>query len=238
MPITRESDLYAPIKAYLEDRGFTIRSEVGDCDVVGVSPEECVIAVELKRAFGLPVLYQALKRQPAVDHVYVGVPVPDGRSARRNWDAQRRDAVRLCRMLGVGLVAVRDGLVVLETDPKPYSPRKNGKSRAMMLGEFRGRSGDHNVGGVTRRPIVTAYREDALRCADLLDREGSLTVAEIRERTGVQRAGPLLLRDVYGWFQKVERGRYAVSVEGAAALGAYADVVACQRGLQAEDPSP
>ena len=114
----RESDLYAPVKCHLEALGYTVRGEVGRCDVVGVSGDS-MVAVELKLAFGLPVLYQALQRLPSVDLVYVAVAVPEGRTARRNWDAQVPDAVRLCRMLGVGLLSVRDGNVVVHADPGP-----------------------------------------------------------------------------------------------------------------------
>ena len=78
----RESDLYAPVKCHLEALGYAVRGEVGRCDVVGVSGD-AMVAVELKRTFGLPVHYQALQRLPSVDLVYVAVAVPEGRSARR-----------------------------------------------------------------------------------------------------------------------------------------------------------
>ncbi len=43
----RESDLYGPVKCHLEDLGYTVRGEVGKCDVVGVR-ENMIVAVELK----------------------------------------------------------------------------------------------------------------------------------------------------------------------------------------------
>src|ERR1700689_237321 len=95
MPVSRplESDLYAPVKQHLEAVGYIVRGEVGRGDVVGVSGD-LMVAVELKLTFGLPVLYQALRRLPSVDLVYVAVAVPEGRTARRNWDAQVADATR------------------------------------------------------------------------------------------------------------------------------------------------
>src|ERR1700712_975322 len=108
----RESDLYRPVKRHLEALGYTVRGEVGKCDVVGVSGDS-MVAVELKLTWGLPVLYQALQRLPSVDMVYVAVAVPEGRRARGNWDAQVPDATRLCRMLGVGLLSVRAGAIVV-----------------------------------------------------------------------------------------------------------------------------
>jgi hypothetical protein len=222
----RESDLYAPVKAHLEALGYSVRAEVAKCDVVGISGE-AMIAVELKLNFGLPVLYQALRRLPSVDLVYVAVAVPEGRKARANWDAQTPDAVRLCRMLGVGLLSIRDGKVMAHADPTPYQPRKRPKLRVRLLSEFVRRSGDHNLGGTNRRPRMTAYREDALACARVLA-DGALTTAAVRDTAGVAKASTILRGDVYGWFDKVARGTYALTPAGQAALVQYADVVAAR----------
>jgi hypothetical protein len=225
--IARESDLYAPVKHHLEALGYMVRGEVGKCDVVAVSGDIMVV-VELKLSFGLGVLYQALQRLPSVDLVYVGVAVPGGRTARRNWDAQVPDATRLCRMLGVGLLSVRDGNVVVHADPSPYQPRRQPKHRARLLSEFVRRTGDHNLGGTSKRPRVTAYREEALDCASLLASQGAMKAAAVRKATGVQKASNILRDDVYGWFEKVERGTYAIAAAGRIALVQYADVLAAR----------
>jgi hypothetical protein len=223
-----ESDLYLPVKRHLEALGYTVRGEVGKCDVLGVSGDS-MVAVELKLTFGLPVLYQALRRLPAVDLVYVGVAVPDGRKARGNWDAQVPDATRLCRRLGVGLLAVRDGKVTVHADPTPYQPRKRPALRARLLSEFVRRSGDHNLGGTNRRPRVTAYREDALACAGILAGSGAMRGAAVRQATGVAKASAILRDNVYGWFEKIARGTYGIGPAGRAALASYAEVVATRR---------
>lgn len=229
MPASRplESDLYAPVKRHLEAVGYVVRGEVGRCDVVGVLGDS-IVAVELKLSFGLAVLYQALRRLPAVDMVYVAVAVPEGRVARRNWDAQAADATRLCRRLGLGLLSVRSGNIVVHADPGPYQPRSQPKQRLRLLSEFVRRSGDHNLGGTTRRPRVTAYREDALACADVLVRQGVMKVAAVRDATGVAKASAILRDDVYGWFVKVGRGTYDIAPDGRSALAQYADVVAAR----------
>ncbi len=225
-----ESDLYAPVKQHLEALGYVVRGEVGQCDVVGISEGgetggTSIVAVELKLTFGLPVLYQALQRLSSVDLVYVGVAVPDGRRARRNWDAQVPDAARLCRMLGVGLLSVRDSALVVHADPAPYQPRKRPKLRARLLSEFVRRSGDHNLGGTTKRPRITAYREDALACANLLAGLGPMRASAVRDATGVAKAATILRDDVYGWFEKVARGTYDVAPAGRHALEHYAAVL-------------
>lgn len=225
----QEADLYAPIKSHLEAAGYQVRGEVGACDVVGVRCDT-VVAVELKLSFGLTVLYQALQRLRAADLVYVAVAVPPGRRARANWDAQTRDAVRLCRMLGLGLLAVRDGQVVVHADPGLYQPRKQPKARLRLLSEFTRRSGDHNVGGTTRRPRITAYREDALACAGILIKTGAIRAAAVRDAAGVPRAATILQANVYGWFVKVAHGTYDVTPSGRDALVLYGDVVAARTG--------
>ena len=45
------------------------------------------------------------------------------------------------------------------------------------------------------------------------------------EATGVARAGALMLADHYGWFERVARGVYALTPQGAAGLEAFAEAV-------------
>lgn len=220
-----ESDLYAPVKAFLQGLGFTVRGEVGRCDVLAVL-DDTMIAVELKLTFGLPVLYQALHRQRSVDLVYVAVAVPEGRTARRNWDSQVPDAIRLCRMIGIGLLSIRNDDVTVHAEPGPYQPRRERKARAKLLSEFMRRTGDHNLGGTSKRPRVTAYREDALACASLLAANAVMKPSAVRDAAGVPKAGLILRANVYGWFEKRGPGLYGITPAGQAALEQFAGVVA------------
>jgi hypothetical protein len=119
-------------------------------------------------------------------------------------------------------------------DPLPYQPRPNRKRQALLLKEFAQRVGDPNTGGQTRRPIVTAYRQNALRCAALLDARGPTKAARVAEEAGVKTAAGILQRDFYGWFQRVERGIYALSPKGREALALYADVVKTLNAAEAD----
>lgn len=45
----KETDLYWPIKAFLEDQGYEVKAEVIDCDVVAMRNDEPPLIVELKK---------------------------------------------------------------------------------------------------------------------------------------------------------------------------------------------
>ncbi len=225
----RETDLYPPIKRFLEGQGYVVKAEVRHCDVVAVRGDESPVVIELKTAFSLPLVLQGIDRQAMTDAVYVAVPLPSARQSSL-WGRHRRRILQLCRRLGLGLMTVkfhkkRGPSVEVHVDPAPYVPRKNARRRAMLLKEFEHRVGDVNAGGSTRRPVVTAYRQDALRCAKFLHGRDSARLREIREQADVERAAGILQRDVYGWFRRVKRGTYCLSPRGLTALNDFSEVV-------------
>lgn len=156
-----------------------------------VPPPEELVVVELKRQFSLALVFQGIDSQRSCESVYLAVPAPVGRRQANHW----RDALRLCQRLGLGLIGVHlsqdsdhgsstEGAGSVDVALDPGGPqlhlsgttsrlggtgRRRGKSeRSRMIREVSGRSGDHNLGGTTRRPLVTAYREFALRLARAL----------------------------------------------------------------------
>lgn len=235
MAARKESDLYQPIKEFLQGQGYTVRGEVNGCDLAGVRGDDLVV-VELKVAFNLALLLQGVKRQGVTDAVYLAVEAPRRKASGPRWSEIRG----LCRRLGLGLIFVhftgRAPTVELICDPEPYTPRKQHKMRGRLLKEFQRRSGDHNAGGVTRRPIVTAYREEALRIAAYLRQHGPSKPKVIRTETRLTKATQVLQRDVYGWFERVQKGVYAITPKGEQALAQYADVLVVQAaaGIQPE----
>jgi hypothetical protein len=124
----------------------------------------------------------------------------------------------------------RRATVFVECEPAPYRPRKSSKRRERLLSEFHGRSADHNVGGSRGRELVTAYREQALRVAHHLHLNGPSRVGPVRQLADAPRAGSILLRNVYGWFERVSRGVYRLTPSGEEGLRRYAHVVADRQG--------
>ncbi|WP_299791065.1 DUF2161 family putative PD-(D/E)XK-type phosphodiesterase [uncultured Marivita sp.] len=216
----READLYPHIKAYLERQGFTVKGEVGAADLVATRSDDEPVIVELKLRLNLTLYHQAVARLAITDLVYLAVPKPSGKSARRAL----RENTMLCRRLGLGFLTVRkDGAVEAQCDPGPYAPRKNAKKRAKLLREFDRLEGDPNDGGATRHGIVTAYRQDALRCALYLAEAGAEKGAIIAKATGVENATTLMRDNHYGWFERVETGVYALTPQGRQGLADWGD---------------
>ena len=215
----REQDLYPPIKALLERQGYTVKGEVGAADIVAVRDGDDPVIVELKLRFSLALFHQAITRLRITDQVYIGVCKPKGRTARRAL----KDNLALCRRLGLGLITVRtNGTVEVQCDPGPYAPRKDKVKTARLLREFDRLEGDPNAGGATRYGIVTAYRQDALKCAAHLAENGACKGAEVAAATGVTGATRLMRDNHYGWFDKVEKGVYCLSGEGQEGLKHWA----------------
>ena len=226
----RETELYGPIKTFLENQGYIVKSEIRDCDVVAVRGEEPPVIVELKTGFTLQVLFQCVDRQSITDAVYVAFAENSGPGKSSVWRRHRRDIIRICKRLGLGLITIsttqrRSSFVEVQLDPGPYKPRKDKRRNTLLLKEFHHRVGDPNTGGSSKRPIITAYRQDALRCLWFIDRSGPAKLVDIRTETGVGRAAAILQRDVYGWFMRVERGTYAVTSKGQDAVGEFKDVI-------------
>jgi hypothetical protein len=235
----RETELYAPVKEYLVGQGYEVKAEVDGCDLVARRGQEPPVIVELKTGFTLPLVLQGVDRLSLSDAVYLAVAVPRKPAKGSLWRRERRSILKLCRRLGLGLLAIHEpttrkpALVEPLLDPVPYQPRQDRRRQGRLLREFAHRVGDPNTGGTTQRPIVTVYRQDALRCAAVLDAEGPTKAAEVARAAGVPKATSLMYRDVYGWFERVERGVYELSPKGRDALATYADVVA---GLATAEP--
>ncbi|MGH1368502.1 MAG: DUF2161 domain-containing phosphodiesterase [Maritimibacter sp.] len=205
-----ETDLYAPVKAWLEALGFEVKAEVGAADVVALR-DGMMTVVELKVGFSLTLLQQAVARQAMTDNVYVAVPRWGG---RQGWRAFKGN-VGLCKRLGVGVLSVRlsDGFVQIHADPGTFTPRKSRAKAGRVLSEFARLEGDPNIGG-TRGKRVTAYQQDCERIARFLAANGPTKGAVVAKGTEVKTATRMMAINHYGWFERLEKGIYGLSKAG------------------------
>lgn len=217
----RETDLYLPVKVFLEGLGYQVKGEVNDCDVVAVREPQSPLIVELKLTLNLTVLMQAVDRLSLSDKVYIGLPASCPVLKRR-----KRRLTRLLKMLNIGLLAIEvagtKGYVEVLHDPGPYQPRQNKKSKQRLLGEFITRGGDPNPGGSSRsKGLMTVYRQRALTIAQLLYQQGPLKASDIANRVQDNKARLILYKNVYGWFDRHNRGIYGLSEKGTSDLSSW-----------------
>jgi hypothetical protein len=206
-----ETSLYPAVKAYLELLGYEVKGEICGCNIVAVRPGEppWLVVTELKTGFTLELILQTVGRFAAADEVWLAV-----RLSQRGRD---RRVHKLCRLLGFGLLAVDPihHLVEVLAESTAYRPRPNRKRRSLLLREHSRRRGDPTQGGTSRTPIMTAYRQQALACAAALQ-EGARRPRDLKAIA--PDAGRILLRNVYGWFERAERGVYGLTGSGRQAV--------------------
>lgn len=191
-----------------------MKGEVGGCDLLALSGEgdPLVVIGELKLTFTLELVLQAVDRAAACDEVWLAARL-SARGKGRESDARFRN---LCRRLGFGMLGVAaTGEVSIIVSPAAAPPRKDARRRSRLVEEHRRRQGDPAVGGGARAPIMTAYRQQALACARAMA-AGPLRPRDLRPLA--PDAGKILLDNVYGWFIRTERGIYALTPAGEAAL--------------------
>ena len=200
-----ETALYLPVKRFLEKLGFTVKGEVGGCDLVALSGDDPPIVVigELKLAFNLELILQAVDRAGAADEVWLAAKL----SARAR--ARERCAYRnLCRRLGFGMLRSPHRRCRGDRPAGDGSPRRNPKSgrgwspsirsaRAIRRWAAR-RARDHD-----------AYRQQALACASALS--GGATCEGFAGRHSRRRKDPA--HNVYGWFDRAS-GIYLLTDAG------------------------
>ena len=220
----KESDLYEPIRIYLEHQEYRVNAEVRDCDMTATRGDELVI-IELKTRFNATLLIQAVERQKSADAVYVALPYPKDVKQLRNW----RGMCHLLKRLEIGLILVhflKSGTrVEIAFHPMPYTKRRNYKRRNSIIREIHERSGEYNTGGSNGKRLVTSYREEAIHIAYILSKHTNLSPAELKKLGTGARTQSILAKNFYGWFDRIERGRYRLHPHGKAALSEYPEIV-------------
>ncbi len=236
-----ETDLHRPVADYLIDQGYTVRSEVHNCDIAAVKGDDLVI-VELKLALNLPLVAQAAMRQKVTDSVYIAIPRPPNKN---KWLRRNKAAMSLLRRLEIGVILVsltnRKPLVEVITHPEPFEPHKRPSAHRAILREVEKRSGDFNQGGCTRTKLVTAYRENAVFVAVCLAQNGPQSPRQLRALGTGEKTYNILHGNYYSWFERVKKGVYALTPRGKCELDQYPELAQRYRELLAamgENSSP
>jgi hypothetical protein len=221
----KETDLYTPLKSYLEKQGYSVHPEVNHCDIVARKHDELII-IELKTRISVSLLAQAVKRKRITESVYVAVPLAQGKNHLPSFSQVKA----VLKRLEVGLILVNfmktKTRVEVMFHPTRYRHARQHKKMFAIIKEIQGRYAEFNLGGSpVKNELITAYKQEAIRIADILAKNGPLSPSALRSMgTGVKTQG-ILSQNVYGWFDRVERGVYGINHEGRTALTRYRDVI-------------
>ncbi|WP_372661442.1 DUF2161 domain-containing phosphodiesterase [Cohnella sp.] len=252
MAVKFETELYPPIKNFFAGRGYEVKAEIRGCDLVAFQenqPEPTI--VEMKKTFTLPLLLQGIDRQKTGGNVWLAVE--RNRTKKGAHNQRFNELTALCRRLNLGFLTVtfyktKTPVIDVWCEPIGKTPRSSivdfiqaaesaqsyqtaegGRQKAgltRLKKEFTARSGDYNIGGSSKRKLVTAYREKAIQCALALHCHGPSSPRQVRDWTNCPTAGALLRSNYYGWFTRVIKGVYELSPSGLAALQEYTEVTA------------
>lgn len=222
--IIRETDLYQPIHDYLVEQGYTVRSEVKNCDITAIKDDELII-IEMKRSCSTSLFVQAVQRQQITDAVYVALPKPEGGVGTAQWKGIKL----VLRRLELGLILVtlkfKKPKVEVVFHPIPYDRKKKKAAKRVVLREINGRVGDFNEGGCTRTKIATAYRENVIHIACCLEKFGPLSPKQLRDLGTGPKTGSILQSDFYGWFDRIDKGIYTLKPQALLEFEHFPDLV-------------
>jgi len=207
----KETEMYPPLKQFLEKKGYAVHSEVEGADVIARKGDEFMV-VEMKTSFNLQLVYQLIERLKMTPLVYAYVPLEKG----GRWPKSFKRMCGLLKRLHCGLMTVDAETlkeVAVEFEPAEFKGRKNYTRKNLTLKEFDGRSIDLNEGGSTREKLFTVYKEKAIRVAMYLFEQGASSTVEIKEKLDIENAVKILYDNHLGWFKRVSRGVYQLTPE-------------------------
>jgi hypothetical protein len=208
----KETALYYPVLELFNNLGFTVKGEVGKIDLMAVK-DSLTVAVELKLRPSLKLIYQALDRQKHCDIVYVAIP----ENTLKKRSSGYRSFIQLLERLDLGLILVGDSVATIDRDLASINPEKSKKptkrGKEKMIETFLERRFDINVGG-SQKSTMTNYKEKVVIVAKTIKEKKIATPQEIRVLTGIKESSAILSRNYYGWFERIEKGLYRLSVKG------------------------
>jgi len=208
----KETELYEPVKCFLEGRGYSVKAEIDSLDILAVK-EEAFIAVELKVNISLKLIYQVIERQKLVNDVYIAVPESAVKSHKKNM----KKLLLLLKRLSIGLMIVHENTVEVKLDPIDYnlnlSKNRSKRKRTKLINDFIQLKSNQNIGG-SKGKRMTLYKENVIEIAKVLSDNPGLSPKDIKEKTGIEKTSSILQKNYYQWFKKISYGSYALSDEG------------------------
>ncbi len=218
----KETDLFPPVKTYLEKHGYNVHAEVGNCDIVAAKDNETII-LEMKLQLSVKLLCQAVIRQKLESAVYI--VIPQKRISKRQ---DFKEIKYLLRRLEIGLITVDTSNTISPVNiifhPQPYQKRSNKRKQVWIREEVEARGENHNIAGSSRIKIVTAYRKEVIYIATVLKICGPLKIKMLKELGGSKKTGSILNSDFYKWFRRVGHATYELTPAGHTGLERFEEI--------------
>jgi len=208
----KETEMYAPLKSYLENLGYEVHAEVKGADVMAKKNDEHLI-IEMKTSFSLQLVYQLVERLKITKSVYAYIPIKKGGKYSKAY----KKMCALLRRIEVGLITLdqrtKTDIVTTEFDPKPFKRKTNTKKKKRAIKEFGERTTDLNLAGSHKTELFTAYRQHAVQIALFLEKNGISSPKAIKAELNIFRTPTILQKNYYEWFERIDRGQYQVTEE-------------------------
>ena len=228
--VDRETDLNDPVKRWLIDQGCDVKAEIKDVDLIGRFQDDLLIGVELKLKLNLEVINQAVERQSFCDMVYIAVLHDYKMVETKRYKMTLLTLKRL--NLGLLLVNLRstEPYVIEVIKPESFdfeqSRKRKVTKRQSIIKEFNKRKSDVNKGGSSKQKLMTAYKEHCLMVLYLMFAYDLSTTKElVNYGFEPKQVMSIWNKNFYKWFEKKDKGVYAVSEEGVLALEEFKPVI-------------
>lgn len=200
--IKSETELYAPVKNYFSNMGFKVDAEVRDCDITA-KKDNIVVICELKRGFTIELMYQLVEKKKLTPYVYAVIPRPKNMGNRAF-----KKKIELLKALDCGLLVVLNSTkrVDLVLEPRGEDTSAKKYRRRGLEKEISTRKMSLNIGGQSKRKIVTAHKESLIAALCYIEKFGSIKTRDCRENIR-----NVVKRNHYNYFVRLERGVYTMN---------------------------
>lgn len=101
------------------------------------------------------------------------------------------------------------------------------KKKQSILQEINGRYAELNTGGSpSKAERVSSYKQAAVKIAYLLEKLKKSSPSELRKMGAGPKTQTILSSNIYGWFERIERGLYKLNKAGKQGYKNYKELIA------------
>ena len=201
----KETDLFYPVKTLFESKGYEVKAEVHEIDVVAKNDDH-IIGIELKLQLNIKVIKQALQSLRTCDYAYIGIHKP------KKQTSTFKDYLYVLKRLGIGLILVSTKAEIY-MDANIIDTKKIKKKKLHLINTFEVLDDSDNIGGMHHHKKMTLYKKQAIEIATCL-LNGPKKVSMIKEETNILKTQSILYKNYYGWFESNTKGIYQLTALG------------------------